>query len=140
MTGASQTRPAHGVARHLGAAPAGGVEAWEPFKVYAAREIEAAPFWDRGVCFNAGCGRRFEPRRDWQMFCCEACERAFVAEARLWGHRMAPALLVHRMGKWEREDAARRDLVRAARRFVTQAQSGWVQVRAARDRAAGVVR
>lgn len=117
---------ANAVARHIDP---------EPFRVFAAAQIEASPPWERGVCFNAACSAAFTPARDWQMYCCRDCERAGVAEQRRWGHRMALPLLVWRMGKYEERDEGLRDLTRAARRYVAHAQSAWLAER--RDAAAG---
>lgn len=122
MTTAPQ-RPAHGVARHI--LP-------ESFASFAHAELQAAPPWVSGVCFNPACGADFTPRRDWQIYCCTACERAGVAELRRWGHRMALPLLVWRLGKYEARDGAVKDVTRAARRYVTQAQSAWLADRQAR--------
>lgn len=114
---------AHAVPRHV--AP-------ERFQTYAYAELAACPPWDTGLCFNPACGARFQPARDWQIYCCPACERAGTAEMRAWGHRMALPLLVWRLGKYERSDAALRDLSRAARRHVGLVQSAWLADRAAR--------
>ena len=51
---------------------------------------------------------------------------------RRWGHRMALPLLVHRLGKYERRDGDIIEVTRAARRYVTQAQSLWLADRARR--------
>ncbi|WP_306131019.1 hypothetical protein [Roseovarius sp. MMSF_3350] len=104
----------------------------EDFRTYAHPEIERSPYWERGVCFLPECSRRFEPSRDWQMYCCTECERAGTAELRKWGHRMALSALVWRMGKYEAENEALRDLARAARRHVTHVQSAWFEDRKAR--------
>lgn len=123
MTRAAQ-KVAHGVARH---------NLPESFRVFADRELQRATPWRRGVCFLPECGRAFEPSRDWQMYCCHACERAGVAELRRWGHRLAFSELVHRLGKYETRDAGLRDLSRAARRHISHVQTLWIQDR--RDRA-----
>jgi hypothetical protein len=109
----------------------------ERFTTYAARELLAAPVWTPGRCFNPGCKRAFRVARDWQIYCCEACERAGTTELRKWGHKMALPLLTWRLGKYERDDAAIRDRTRAARRFVSHVQSAWVDDRARRAAAAG---
>lgn len=101
----------------------------ELFTSYAHPELQEAPPWTRGVCFNPGCRSTFEPSRDWQMYCCTACERAGNAEFRCWGHRMAFPMLVWRMGKYERDDAAVIARTRSARRFVTRLQSQWLAER-----------
>jgi hypothetical protein len=104
----------------------------EPFAVACEPEISAAPYWIGGECFNPRCRRAFKPAREWQIYCCTACERAGTAEFRRWGHRMAPALLVHRLGKYETDDEAVRARTRAARRYVTQLQSAWLREREGR--------
>ena len=48
------------------------------------------------------------------------------------GQKAAPALLAWRMGKYEKEDAALRDLSRAGRNYVTRLQSEWYRDRLAR--------
>lgn len=114
---------AHGVARH---------PAPERFTSYAAPELVAAPLHVAGVCFNPSCGRQFQPQRDWQMYCCAACERASVTELRSWGHRMALPLLAWRLGKYEAQDAAIRARTNAARRYISHLQSAWLTDRLAR--------
>lgn len=116
------SRCANAVARHDGL---------ERFTTFAARELAASPPWTAGLCFKAGCGARFTPARDWQIYCCTACERAGVAEMRTWGHRMALPLLVWRLGKYEERDKGLRDVTRAARRYVSAAQSAWLAERLA---------
>lgn len=105
----------------------------EKFQVYAASELQAAPLWRAGICFLPECSREFEPSRTWQMYCCPACERAGTTEMRKWGHRMALPLLAWRAGKYEQNDAGIRDLTRAARRYVTHAQSAWLEDRKRRS-------
>lgn len=109
----------------------------ERFSTYAQPQLATCPPWVSGVCFNPGCGRGFQPSRDWQIYCCPACERVGTAELRAWGHRMALPLLVWRSGKYERADAGLRDLSRAARRYVGHVQSAWVADRAARAAQSG---
>lgn len=104
----------------------------EDFKTFAHCELAAFSPWREGVCFLPECGRAFEPRRAWQIYCCAACERAGTAEMRRWGHRFALPLLVWRMGKYERHDEGLRDLARAARRHVGAVQSAWMADRQAR--------
>jgi hypothetical protein len=114
---------AHGVARHF--VP-------DAFGVYAAQELLAAPVHRAGVCFNPSCGCAFTPARVWQMYCCANCERDSVAELRRWGHRMALPLLVWRLGKYERADQAVRARTNAARRYISSAQTLWLDERRAR--------
>ncbi|HCO91086.1 MAG TPA: hypothetical protein DIT40_08950 [Alphaproteobacteria bacterium] len=107
----------------------------ENFNTFAGPQLEIATPWETGVCFLPECGRDFEPARPWQIYCCRACEQRGVAEFRKWGHRLAMSSLVHRMGKYEREDQGLRALSRAARRHVGAVQSAWVEDR--RERAEG---
>ncbi|WP_208348731.1 hypothetical protein [Pseudaestuariivita rosea] len=104
----------------------------EKFQVYAQSELLAAPLWTQGICFLPECGQHFVPRRPWQIYCSTACERAGTAELRKWGHRLALSALIWRMGKYEQDDDAVRDLTRAARRHVTHVQSAWLADRQAR--------
>jgi len=114
---------ANAVARH--SAP-------ESFQTYAYRELAACPPWQAGVCFRPECGRAFDLRREWQIYCCTACERAGMAELRKWGHRLALSALIWRMGKHEQTDDAIRARTRAARRHLTHVQSAWLADRRAR--------
>lgn len=118
---------ANGVARHCGV---------EDFKTAAFSEIQAAPYWEHGQCFNPGCGATFTPRRDWQIYCCTACERAGTSEMRRWGHRLALPGLLHRMGKYQRNDDLVADRTRAARRQEARIKSAWLAERMARAEAA----
>lgn len=108
----------------------------ERFQDAAFAELRIAPPWGDGICFNPGCGRPFAPGRRWQIYCGPACQAAGKAEFRKWGHKMALPLLIHRMGKYERQDAGVMNLTRAARRHVTQVQSAWLADRQARQRGA----
>ena len=98
----------------------------ERFQVYAASELAAAPYFQRGICFQPECSKSFNPAREWQVFCCTACGQKAAAEYRAFGHRVALPMLIHRMGKYEKHDEGVMDLNRAARRFVTHAQSAWL--------------
>lgn len=104
----------------------------EDLRSFAHAELAVATPWERGVCFRPECGRVFQPRRDWQIYCCTACERAGVAELRKWGHRLALSALVWRMGKYEVADDGVRALTRAARNHVTHVQTAWLSDRRAR--------
>lgn len=104
----------------------------ESFRDFAHQELEVCAPWQAGICFRPECGAEFVPSRQWQIYCCQACERAGVAELRKWGHRMALSALVWRMGKYNREDEGVINLTRAARRHLTQLQSAWVADRSAR--------
>lgn len=104
----------------------------EDFRTFAYGELSEFTPWQVGICFRPECGRMFEPRRSWQIYCCTDCERAGTAELRKWGHRMALSALIWRIGKYEQHDAGIRDLTRAARRHVTHVQSAWLEDRRAR--------
>jgi len=116
----------------------------EPFATVAFAELAASPLVPVGQCLNPACSRQFAPARAWQTYCCAACRVADAAEFRLIGHRIAPAILAHRLGKYTRastashdpEAAARRALCAAARRFLGEAQTEWKRSREARIRAA----
>ncbi|CUH66838.1 hypothetical protein TG4357_02670 [Thalassovita gelatinovora] len=102
----------------------------ESFKDYAYPELAAFQPWQDGICYNPLCAKPFDPSRDWGMYCCPACERQVVAEMQRWGRRMAWPLLLHRQYKYAAPGTAQADLVRAARRYVTMAQSAWMRERA----------
>jgi hypothetical protein len=123
MAGQGGARVEDGVARQ------GGPVA---FGIFAAQELAAAPMVAHGRCEAAGCGAAFDRKRTSQKFCGASCERATVAEFRRWGHRMAPALLVWRVGKYERHDNLIQQRTRAARRFISACQSAWVAERGAK--------
>lgn len=97
----------------------------EKFADAAYTEIQNAPYWTPGICFNPACSRPFTPTRPWQIHCCKSCKAATDAEMRRFGDLLALPMLVHRMGKYERDDPAILDRTRAARRFATQVQSQW---------------
>ncbi|SMP32054.1 hypothetical protein [Shimia sagamensis] len=104
----------------------------EPFHVAASRELAAYPLVAPGVCFNPMCSRDFAPKRPWQLYCCEVCRKVGEVEMRKVGHKAAPALLAWRMGKYERDDTALRDLSKAGRNYVSNLQSAWWNDRRAR--------
>lgn len=110
----------------------------ENFSSFAFKQLEAAPPWVRGRCFNPGCSQDFVPQREWQIYCGKQCERVGSAEMRSWGHRMAMPLLIHRAGKYEQNNGDIRDLNRAARRYLTYAQSAWLEDRMSRKAKARV--
>ncbi len=103
----------------------------ESFSVFAEPELSAAPLHVQGVCFNPACQRRFVPVVPHQAYCCAACSNMAKAELRKWSHAMAVPLLAWRFGKYEQQDAAIQDRTRAARRFISQAQSTWLAYRQA---------
>lgn len=98
----------------------------EDFRTVAHSELLNCPPWEEGVCFLPECSQRFDPSRPWQIYCCPACERRATNEMRKWGHRLAMAALVWRMGKYNRDDQGVMDLTRAARRHFTHVQSAWL--------------
>lgn len=144
---AGANRPVQGDFRGLGTLPSRskrGANAVAPhfvpddFTIFAQSELAVSTPWERGVCFLPECGRVFVPRRDWQIYCCDTCRRAGVAELRRWGHRLALSSLVWRIGKYEQQDEGVRDLTRAARRHVVQVQSAWLADRRARSETRGL--
>ncbi|MBL1435648.1 MAG: hypothetical protein COB08_005560 [Rhodobacteraceae bacterium] len=107
----------------------------EKFQDYAYAELAAAMPHEQGVCFLPECSANFTPTREWQIHCRPACARKTKSEMRTWGHKMAIALLVHRMGKYEKFDVAIRERTKAARRFITHLQSEWLRDRQRRSAA-----
>lgn len=105
----------------------------EPFGVVADLQLAASPLAEPGICMNPCCSRPFAPTRPWQIYCSDRCRRAGEAEFRMVGQRAAPALLAWRVGKYEREDEALRDLSRAGRRYLGALASEWVADRARRQ-------
>jgi len=112
----------------------------EKFQDYAHAELAAAMPHEQGVCFLPECSASFNPTRDWQIHCCSACAQKTKSEMRTWGHKMAMALLVHRMGKYEKHDAAIRERTKVARRFTARIQSEWLQDRQRRAAASSAGR
>jgi hypothetical protein len=100
----------------------------EPFAEVAFAELAASPLAVPGICMNPTCSRPFAPTRDWQRYCCTGCRKADLAEMRRVGLKVAPALLAHRMGKYEPAggDAGLRAVSAAGRRYVGQVQSDWL--------------
>ncbi len=98
----------------------------ERFAVYAQPELAACPYWRPGICFQPECGKPFEPARDWQMFCCKACENAARNEYRNWGLKFALPMLLHRQDKYQTDDQLILARTRAARRYATHLQSEWL--------------
>ncbi len=126
MGGSGGVASANGVARQFDV---------EPFRVFAHGELVAAAPWVPGVCFNPTCSRDFDPAVPWQVYCCRACERAGLAELRRVGHKAALPLLCHRLGKYS-ANPGERDLAAAARRYIGQLQTAWLQDRRSRAEAA----
>lgn len=127
MTSAAH-RPGNAVAPHF---------ANESFLDAAHCELALAPPWVMGICFNPSCSRPFQAARDWQIYCCAGCKDAGTREMRKWGHKVALPLLVHRIGKYEARDRDVQNVTRAARRYVSQVQSAWLQDREARKQGSG---
>ena len=98
----------------------------EPFRDFASAELSAYPLVPAGVCLNPMCSKPFEPSRDWQVYCCDACRDAGKAEFRKVGFQAAPALLAHRLGKYQRHNAPLLALSNAGRRYLGQLQSVWL--------------
>lgn len=106
----------------------------EGFLVYAEPELRRWQPWQPGVCDNPACGAHFAPARAWQIYCSSACQRAEVAAARRWGHRLALPSLVHRLTKYSQDEDARAVSL-AARRYIGQVQSDWLAERKAQEAA-----
>ncbi|MCG7520863.1 hypothetical protein [Ruegeria sp. Ofav3-42] len=104
----------------------------EDLMTFAHGELVEWTPWEKGICFNPGCGRVFTPSRDWQVYCCPKCKAAGTAEMRKWGHRMALSTLIWRMGKYEKTDPAVRGVTNAARRHIQHVTSAWLADRQAR--------
>ena len=109
----------------------------EPFRVFAHEELAAQPFVSKGVCLNPICSKAFVPRREWQVYCCDACRAAGKAEFRNVGYQVAPALLAQRIGKYRRDDAAMVALSNAGRRYIGQLGSVWLADRRRRVELSG---
>lgn len=103
---------------------------FEPFAV--ANGFERFPLAVPGVCFNPSCGRRFDPSRVWQVYCCAECRKSGEREFVRIGTLAAPALLAWRAGKYETRDPDLRDIASAGRRYIGNLQTRWVQSRAER--------
>ena len=97
----------------------------EPFAVAAAPQLAAFPLHQAGVCANPFCSKHFAPTRPWQAYCSAACRKQDEQEMRWVGQKAAPALLAHRMGKYETDNEALRALGRAGRNYVSRLQSEW---------------
>lgn len=114
-----------------------GSLALEPFEVFAHVELARVGLAEAGRCAHPDCQRAFDPARAWQRYCCADCRRADTAEFRAIGHRAAPALLAHRLGKYTARGAspeadALRALSAAGRRYLGILQSEWLRDRLAR--------
>ncbi|MCW1934552.1 hypothetical protein [Pararhodobacter zhoushanensis] len=104
----------------------------EAFADFAFAELLACPLGEPGRCQNPDCQRPFDLRRDWQRYCSDACRAADKKEFRRVGLKAAPALLAHRLGKYETRDPALRALSAAARRYLGELQTHWLRSRRAR--------
>ncbi len=104
----------------------------EDFRTYAEQELAAAPYWRPGVCLRPECSASFAPKREWQVYCSDACRKADAAEFRKIGNSVALPLLLHRTAPKLTGDVAVDSRTRAARRFVWRVQSAWLADRNAR--------
>lgn len=104
----------------------------ESFADFAFAELLACPLGEPGRCQNPDCQRPFDPRRDWQRYCSDACRAADMQEFRRVGLKAAPALLAHRLGKYETRDPDVRALSAVARRYLGELQTQWVRSRLTR--------
>ncbi len=112
----------------------------EKFSLAADAQLIAAPYYEHGICFRPECSARFDPSRDWQIYCCRACELASVNEFRMVGHRAALPLLIHRIGKYEKVDEAVKDRTRMSRNWISRLQSAWREDRLERRERFGDVK
>lgn len=97
----------------------------EPFSDAAFKELDACPIIEAGVCMNPMCSKRFAQSRSWQRYCSTKCRKMDELEMRRIGHKVAPALLAWRAGKYEKTDDDLRALSRAGRNYVSRLSSEW---------------
>lgn len=105
-------------------APAAHFE-MEPFADVAFKELAACPLIKPGVCMNPLCSQPFIPSRSWQRYCSTVCRKMDEVDMRRIGHKVAPALLAWRAGKYEKTDEKLRTLSRAGRNYVSRLSSQW---------------
>lgn len=97
--------------------------------------------WMPGICFLPECGAAFQPAREWQIYCSDRCRKAAESEFRRWGHRMALALLVERLGRYQKQGDPRAFLLHGeARKYIGRCQTLWKNEREAREAAACAAR
>ena len=75
----------------------------EPFKDLAFQELASFSLVKAGVCMNPVCSRGFDPSRHWQRYCSQSCRKIDELDMRRIGHKVAPALLAWRAGKYEKQ-------------------------------------
>lgn len=109
---------------------------WEPFHVVAYAELDECPTSPRGICAWPDCSADFTPTRPDHKYCCTACRKKDEQELRRIGQKVAPAMLAHQMGRYPKGDPALHELGNAARRFIGNIQSEWLQNRRERAEAA----
>ena len=112
----------------------------EPFADFAHLELLENPYVPVGQCLNPGCSCVFTPSRSWQRYCSNACRRFGDQEFRKIGMQAAPALLAHRLGKYENKAQSLRALSNAGRRYLGQLQSEWLKDRNRRQTLRGLVK
>lgn len=110
----------------------------ETFCIAAQPEISAAPYFETGICFLPECSKPFEKQREWQLYCCQDCRNRGTREFRKFGHHASLPLLVHIMGKYERNEEAVMARTRAARTQVSRLQRAWMNDRQRRANLAEV--
>lgn len=108
----------------------------EPFASVAFQELAAHPLVAPGVCMNPICSRCFVPARAWQRYCSATCRKVDEVEMRRVGHKVAPALLAWRAGKYEKIEDDLRAVSRAGRNYVSRLSSDWWADRLRRARVA----
>jgi hypothetical protein len=97
----------------------------EPFKDLAFQELASFSLVETGVCMNPVCSRGFDPSRQWQRYCSQSCRKMDELDMRRIGHKVAPALLAWRAGKYEKQNDDLRALSRAGRNYVSRVASEW---------------
>lgn len=97
----------------------------EPFKDLAFQELASFSLVETGVCMNPVCSRGFDPSRHWQRYCSQSCRKLDELDMRRIGHKVAPALLAWRAGKYEKQNDDLRALSRAGRNYVSRVASEW---------------
>lgn len=102
---------------------------YEAFTEVAHNELAAYPLVEPGVCMNPMCSRHFAPTRSWQRYCSKQCRDMDHEEMRMIGQKAAPALLAHRLGKYETKNAALRALSKAGRNYTSGLVSEWYRDR-----------
>lgn len=108
----------------------------EPFSEFAWQEIGAVREAEFGVCALPQCSASFNPHVRKGRFCSDQCREADVREMRIVGHKIAPALLAMREGKYTARGTPQHSLFLAAWRYLGRVGTEWRQDRAKRRKEA----